>query len=353
MTQSINLITCMKFFKSILKNATEFAAESARNPIKIKKNTKSLDELKSIRNNFCQILWMKSILTELTEQVDGALEVYDNTIRPIVENVSELTNDDVNSDTIYDMWNLSYHSSIPPPKELTKSWADMTEYDDICRHIKAMKDAGYPDCNNIQPIKDFRSESDVQIEQKYSFQNADVKETRYYNYEISGHKIKLPIIEELQDLPPCFYYFRGSRSHRRGVYMSPAQGFVMQVPEVTIVPYSVENANYYSVKCAQGKTCKNYRCTYAHPGTNYVKIGCVSRCPTVHSFGNKDTLADDLKSVTLEDVRIVSMYGLNDLFSAALWFARREPEGVTQILSDLEVCDDYNSEFNASGSYNG
>jgi hypothetical protein len=109
------------------------------------------------------------------------------------------------------------------------------------------------------------------------------------------------------------------------------------------------------VSSAQGKQCKNIRCTYAHPGTDYVKIGCVSRCPNAHSFGNKDTLREDIKLVNIEDIRIVSMYGLKDLFSAALWFSHRSmnEEIVTKILNNLEVCDDYlNEEFDSETKLN-
>ena len=341
MSKSINLITCMKFFKSIINNATEFAQENS------KKKSKSLDELKTIRTNFCHILWMKSILTELNDKVNTALDVYDTTIEPIIKNVVSVVNDhpDMDNNTMYDMWNLNYHNNNDTPQEITKSWADMTEYDDICLHIKAMKDSGYPNCNNIQPIKDFKSSDVEQIEQKFSFRT-DSKKLSYYKYEMNGTAITLPMVENLEEIPSCFYYFRGSRKYRRGIYMSPYEGIIMQVPEVTIVPYSMENANHFSMKCTQGKQCKNIRCTYAHPGTDYVKIGCVSRCPNAHSFGNKDTLREDIKLVNIEDIRIVSMYGLNDLFSAALWFSHRSmnEENVTKILNNLEVCDDYLNE---------
>lgn len=345
MSRSINLITCMKFFKALINNATEFA----QNSTKTHEHQKSLDDLKTIRTNFCQVLWMKSILTDLLERVDTALEVYNTTIEPIINNISDLVDDDgkqISKSSLYNMWQLSYHNSLEPPNEIMNSWADMTEYDDICCHIKAMKEVGYPEKDNIQPIKELKSPSNSALESSFNLHSVP-KETKYYEYEISGRKITLPIVENLEDVPSCFYYFKGSKKYSRGVYMSPYDGVVMQVPAVRVIPYSMENANYFSMKCVQGKNCKNIRCTYAHPGTDYIKIGCVSRCPTAHSFGNKETLSKDLDQVNIEDIRIVSMYGLNDIFSSALWFSQKlnsTDRNDTRILNNLEVCDDYTNQ---------
>lgn len=289
---------------------------------------------------------MKSILTELTEKVDEALIIYNKTIEPIVGSVSKMVNDGTFEKgtiaNIYDMWDLNYRSNILPPENVNNSWADMAEYDDLCRHIKAMKVSGYPDCNNVRPIKELKTKSTTEIENKFKFAE-ETKTLKKYTYTVSGRTIDVPIAENLEDIPSCFYYFKGSKKYKRGVYMSPYEGVIMQVPSVVVAPYSVENSSHRTMKCTQGAQCKNYKCTYTHPGMDYVKIGCVSRCPKSHSFGDKNSLSNDIQLVDIENIRLVSMYGLNDLFSAALWFEHKlknADQGI-RILTNLELCDNY------------
>jgi hypothetical protein len=334
---SINLITCVKFFKTLVDNATDFAAENS-----LKKEVKSLDELKTIRSNFCQILWLRSILSDLTEKVNKAVFVYDTNISPIIKNVVDIVNQENTNEysLLYDMWDMNYTNTSDMPEDVSRSWADATEYDDMCRHLKSMKDNGYPDVNNIRPIRELRGPNNIAVENK--FMNREEKKTKYYDYEVGGQRIMLPMVDELSEIPSCFYYYKGSKLNPRGIYMSPAANVVLQVPDVNVVPYSVENTNHFSMKCVQGKLCKNFRCKYAHPGTDYNKIGCVSRCPGAHSFGNKDSLQHDVKFVTYEDWRRLAMYGVNDMFCTLYWLNCNVPHNRTlKVITNLEVCDDY------------
>ena len=350
-SKPINLITCMKFFKSVLNNATEFAEAS---------ELKSLDDINTARANYCQLKWMKAIVADMNEKIDGALDSYDKKIEPIIQDVTEAI-DDISDRTIYDMWDLNYYDQTDDdkiPEEVKKSWADTTDYEDVRKHLKAMKDNGYPDINNIRPIKELKSPTTERAEDKYvdtldiQHDDFDDEPVFYHQFETNGALINLPVIRYLEDIKPCFHYYDGDKKHGPGIYMSPFPGVIMQVPFASVVPYSMENSNFYSIKCTAGKNCKNWKCTYAHPGTDYVKIGCVSRCPKAHGFGNKDTINEDLKAVSIEDVRIVSFYGLNDLFSSALWFAKKIAGPGLRVIHDLEVCDNYtDEEFMKSDEY--
>ena len=350
-TKPINLITCMKFFKSVLNNATEFVESN---------DLKTLDSIKTARSNYCQLQWMKAIIGDMNEKINASIETYDQKIEPMIQDVTEVL-DDINDRTIYDMWDMNYYDNVdgPMPEEIKKSWADSADYEDARKHLKAMKDKGYPDINNIRPIKDLKSPTTQIVEEKFDkeYQPSESEEeparpTYYHQFETAGASINLPVVQYLDDIKPCFHYYDGDKKHQPGVYMSPFPGVIMQVPFVSVVPYSMENSNYYSMKCTAGQKCKNWKCTYAHPGTDYVKIGCVSRCPHAHSFGDKSSIIEDLKAVSIEDVRIVSCYGLNDLFSSALWFAKKIGGPGMRVLHDLEVCDNYtDEEFLKSDEY--
>lgn len=335
-SRSINLITCMKFFKTLINNDTEFIN---------KDKLKSLEGLKTARSNYCHLLWLKSIIEDMKSHVDEAIDKYNTNIEPLINNISQVTNED-NESLYYGMWNLNYQNYNDLPVETKHSWADMTEYNDALLHIKALNKEGYPDNNNIRPIKELKSSTSDDTENKFLLvhDNTEKKVFDYYKYEINKTNINLPIIENLDEIPPCFYYYEGDKYHQSGVYMSPYNGVVLQVPRVSVMPYSMENANYGSMKCKEKSNCKNIRCTYAHPGTDYIKVGCIPRCPHAHSFGDKDSITDDLKLINIEDVRIVSMYGLNDLFSATLWFANKINKPGHRVLTDLELCDNYTNE---------
>lgn len=339
-SKPINLVTCMKFFKSVLNSTTDFVKTS---------ELKSLGDINTARANYCQLKWMKAIVSDMTEKIDAALEVFDKKIEPIIQDVTEVVNN-INDKSIYDMWDLGYYDQLDEnkiPEEIKHSWADIAEYEDARKHLKAMKSQGYPDINNIRPIKELKSSTTEQTESQFSEECVDVPNTEptyYHQFEIDKCLINLPVVQYLEDIKPCFHYYDGDKKHPSGVYMSLFPGVIMQVPFVSVIPYSMENSNYYSIKCAAGKKCKNWKCTYTHPGSDYIKIGSVSRCPRAHSFGNKDSLNEDMKLLTIEDIRIISCYGLNDLFSSALWFAKKIGGPGLRIINDLEVCDDYSDE---------
>lgn len=351
-SKPISLVTCMKFFKSVLNSTTEFVKTS---------ELKSLGEINTARANYCQLKWMKAIVSDMTEKIDEALNTFDKKIEPIIQDVTEAV-DNINNKSIYDMWDLCYHDQIDDnkiPEEIKHSWADISDFEDARKHLKAMKLQGYPDINNIRPIKELVSITTEQTETKFSCEHGDdnpvrevTESTFYHQFEVNKCLINLPVVQYLDDIKPCFHYYDGDKKHPSGVYMSPFPGVIMQVPLVSVVPYSMENSNYYSMKCTAGKKCKNWKCSFTHPGSDYIKIGSISRCPRAHSFGNKDSLNEDIKSVTIEDIRIVSCYGLNDLFSSALWFAKKIGGPGLRVLNDLEVCDNYtDEEFLKSDEY--
>lgn len=350
-TKPINLITCMKFFKTVLNSATESVESN---------ELKTLKDINTARANYCQLKWMKAIVSDMTEKINHTITVFDKKIEPVIQDVTEVV-DDINDKTIYDMWDIGYYDQVDDnklPEEIKNSWADIAEYEDARKHLKAMKDQGYPDVNNIRPIKDLKSPTTEIVENKFSEEHKNVQveqqtePTLYHQYEVNNCLINLPVVQRLEDIKPCFHYYDGDSKHPHGVYMSIFPGVIMQVPLMTVVPYSMENSNYYSMKCTVGKKCKNYKCTFTHPGSDYIKIGSISRCPHAHSFGNKDSLNEDIKKVSIEDIRIVLAYGSNDLFSVALWLAKLITGPGLRVLNDLEVCDNYtNEEFIKSDEF--
>jgi hypothetical protein len=72
--------------------------------------------------------------------------------------------------------------------------------------------------------------------------------------------------------------------------------------------------------------CNSLECTFAHPGSQLIKIGHISRCPSLPRFGNKDTLYDDLKKIKPNDIRTLMFYAFTDLFNVSLWTSQNPKE---------------------------
>lgn len=167
-SRSINLITCMKFFKTLINNDTEFIN---------KDKLKSLEGLKTARSNYCHLMWLNSIIEDMKNHVEEAINKYNTNIEPLIKNISQVTNED-NESLYYGMWDLNYQNYNDLPVETKHSWADMTEYNDALLHIKALNKEGYPDNNNIRPIKELKSSTADETENKFSLVN-DNTEKKY------------------------------------------------------------------------------------------------------------------------------------------------------------------------------
>jgi hypothetical protein len=140
-----------------------------------------------------------------------------------------------------------------------------------------------------------------------------------------------------------FYYYRGNcgkikrhGQYRAGVYVRLSNGTIAMVPDdLEVVPDISEGARKGTSRCRNAK-CMPYKCNFAHPGSNYKKLGTTARCPGCPRFGNAETIDHDCVIATQQDVRMVMMYGLNDLFSTAIWIEKNKFMGQFEEL-DLVV----------------
>lgn len=140
--------------------------------------------------------------------------------------------------------------------------------------------------------------------------------------------MKIPNVKALKDIPPAFYM------HESKIYIRINNDNLLQVPFPEVIDSKKEFDRKHSIRCKyiQRAECDSQRvrmartfnsplrtCNFAHEGDYMVKIGYPSRCPGMPSYGNTATMAQDIKSVRLDDVKNLILYGLNDLFSAMVW----------------------------------
>ncbi len=138
------------------------------------------------------------------------------------------------------------------------------------------------------------------------------------------YNMKIPSVKRLSEIPSMFYYYKGDKKTLPGVYCNINNNCI-KVPFPQVID-SVKDFNRVKSMRCKYKTRElcyshtNRDCNYAHRGEQMIKIGYQSRCPSNPRFGNPETMAIDTKTTVSDDIDTVLMYGLNDIFSTAVWF---------------------------------
>jgi hypothetical protein len=148
-----------------------------------------------------------------------------------------------------------------------------------------------------------------------------------------NYKIKLPIINDIKDMPIALNFYKGCDKYPAGIYLNLFNN-VVRVPFPDIIDLKKEFDRKHSIRCKYGslKNClanrtKNSKmfnseireCNFAHEGDTMVKIGHQPRCPGYPSFGNPKTLIADIDKINIDDIKNLLMYGLHDIISAVVW----------------------------------
>jgi len=169
--------------------------------------------------------------------------------------------------------------------------------------------------------------------------NKATKIPRYEKYYIKeiDYSLNLPIVNQLHDITSMFYYYNNNKDKKNppGIYCSILPGIYIKVAFPTVVDSTKDSNKTKSVKCKYGtlvacieqreKMAKYYNssirvCNYAHKNEKIIKVSNPSRCIAVPKIGNASTLLSDIKLVNLSDIKHLLLYGLNDIFTAAIWF---------------------------------
>ncbi len=145
-----------------------------------------------------------------------------------------------------------------------------------------------------------------------------------------GYRMKLPLINNINDIPPAMYYHEASK----GVYIRLPNNNVFRIPFPEVIDSRKDYSRKQSIRCkykvkdeCDEQRCKMASlynsqvrtCNFAHKGDKLVKIGYQSRCPSVPSYGNLENISEDIKLLNDGDIKSLLLYGLNDIFMAALW----------------------------------
>jgi len=167
-----------------------------------------------------------------------------------------------------------------------------------------------------------------------------------------GYELEMPIITDLNKLPDSIYYYDNSKNpqYKSGLYIKLNQNCI-KIPFPEVVDSKKEFDRKHSIRCKYHtkQECDMQRqkmaslhnstvriCNFAHESDQIIKIGYQSRCPSVPNFGNPATMPNDIKNITVPDIKNLLLYGLSDLGAALVWLDFTKSKGKT--LDSLEFC---------------
>ena len=390
---NFNIINSFNHIEKIINRLQIFVNEECDKNIK----EMTLEDIEGLKEGYTQLLWIEENINESLKKIKKTKIKYDKKINNIVHkleyvkvNSEECKHYPIyniflpNTDIYYKLCHLNEtHSNInnlqnqieQPNNNLFNSinkltWGDEQEYVSVIHDIVSLKINGYPDgIENLEPIKNIMNNTFRHcvgiiavddINKKMSkitpqLINIDENIIGEYMYTCGGVDIKIPVINSLDNIPKCMYYYYGdensresefSNKYERGIYMKISDKVIVKIPFIDVIPDNIEFSKKKISKCHNGKECSYWKCMYAHNGVPYNKIGYKNRCPSNPGFSNKDTLNSDIKKVAYEDIRMCLMYSMSDLFSIFAWCQKYEDKiDKDIIITNLEICDDYENPF--------
>lgn len=168
--------------------------------------------------------------------------------------------------------------------------------------------------------------------------------------DISPNSLNLPIIKDLKSLPPMLYWYEGDKFNKKGIYTCLSKGFYCRIPFPNMLSTVDQNFKVNSIPCKyQTKeicTAQKLRistlyesqvreCNYVHKRESFIKIGSFYRCNR-ESFGNYDTLNEDLNYIITTDIKRILMHALSDTLLSVLWYQNKFTDG-NLMLNNLET----------------
>lgn len=363
----MDLITCLTFIERVIDKTVVLTDHA---------NIDTIGGLKTVRDSYVNLLWLEKKLSAITPQLNAAISKY-KTITDVVSQKVEAVGEDIRaldceSPDVWSDWQ-SNGGNVGVPKDI-RNWADQEEYVELVKQVNTMDRIGYPNPDKTGAIRRTANmfEMEVQVQPprmshassvgiddqdsqvRVSSPTSEVKSSPpaaatpshavrlttnhiigTHTYERPGIRLDIPIIDDIKNIPPMFYYYRGNSGRVKrpgqfypGIYIRLANGTVAAVPTDVEVVHDISEAAKRGTSKCKNPQCVPYRCGFAHKGANYKKLGNTARCPGCPKFGNGDTISEDCILATESDIRMVLLYGLNDIFSSALWIERNRFTGI-------------------------
>ncbi len=306
--RNFNITNCSEYIKEVVGDLTRDATSIAD------KSDISTDDMNRYKNLTVHVKYLENFRTQITAMMEGLMDIH----QQATSNVREM---------------------IEGAQCTSKNWADITEFEDVKTEISSDQLSGSKEeMLNIQSNPDSRYQKTSGVVECLP---ASLDIEGIYEMSRGGANWKIPKIREMANIPPAFYFFEGDDMHARGVYICLSPGIVTHIPDVRVIPESTSNSKHRTAACKDGLECQNFECSFAHPGTPYMKLGIGSRCPGNPGFGDKDSYGPDMDSISESDIRMLLLYALTDLFPAVAWLQKhKDPRvGSLEVIRNLHLCE--------------
>ena len=220
------------------------------------------------------------------------------------------------------------------------------------------KKLSWVEINDIENEKEMQSTQIDNMIERITTSSEKIKELEVVNNVDIG-SIKVPIIKNLDELPPAINWYVGDKINKAGLYISLMPNYAIEIPFPDTIDGTKNSNRTNSIKCKYGSlsNCKAIRenlankyrseirkCNFAHIGDHYIKIGTFSRCPGAPSFGNYDDFKEDMEKINMSDVEMLLMYATSDLLLANIWVQNNNTNNKnnmndeTIVFNNLDIC---------------
>lgn len=158
--------------------------------------------------------------------------------------------------------------------------------------------------------------------------------------ELNIKSNKIRQVSDLHTMQPALAYFAGDKKYPEGIYTCIDRDVFVRIPFPQVIDSQKEQNKYKTVRCKyktkracdeQKNKMASYHssslrsCNFAHRGDRIIKLGFQSRCPSMPNFGDPETFLRDANSadISLDDIKSLLFYGLNDFALAVLTIQQR------------------------------
>jgi hypothetical protein len=182
------------------------------------------------------------------------------------------------------------------------------------------------DCNSETYKQDKKKIQEKKIPKSNNKQiNKQPYKTLTYLHSIN-YSLKIQNIDNINDIPESIYYFKGNEKFPAGLYIKLLDGNLCRIPFPKIIDSKKDFNRKNTIKCKYEtideciyqKKSWNKICNFGHKGEEIIKIGYPARCPNFPSFGNPNSIKNDIVNIEKSDIENLLLYGLNDIACAMI-----------------------------------
>ncbi len=308
--RNFNVTNCTEYTKSVVVDLTHDTK------ILLEKNDVSLNDLSKYKKISVHLKYLQKFQEQLAKGISELTEIHKATEQKLKSTLASSSFD-------------------------SKNWSDIDDFDVLKKEVVTQTAGGSGSRKEIESCQQHPDGRFTTASGSIECLPASLDIDGIYEMTRGGATWRIPKIRDLATIPPAFYYFEGDDMYERGAYICMSPGIYIHIPDVRVISECMGNSKHRTSPCKDGLDCKNYECTYAHPGTPFIKLGIAPRCPGNPGFGDKESYGLDISGLVEQDARMLLLYSLTDLFPLVSWLQKhKDPKiGKIEVISNLHLCE--------------